>query len=122
VLDEYVNSEALVTRADDLGYRVSDGELLAESPKVPAFQSRWKFDQGACAGGPQPQGRSGLRKSKELFRRDAKLRQLDAAAQCPSSFATPTELKGISRITRSSASLAWLTLSATKVCGLCHAG
>src|SRR5277367_1948877 len=30
VLDDYVNSEALVTRADDLGYRVSDQELLAE--------------------------------------------------------------------------------------------
>jgi len=28
VLDEYVGSEALVTRADSLGYRVSDQELL----------------------------------------------------------------------------------------------
>src|ERR1700676_108 len=28
VLDEYVNSEAVVTRADALGYRVSDGDLL----------------------------------------------------------------------------------------------
>src|SRR5580704_12386209 len=29
VLDDYVRSEALVTRADALGYRVSDEELLA---------------------------------------------------------------------------------------------
>src|SRR5271165_2045726 len=29
VLDDYVNAEALVTRADELGYRVSDQELLA---------------------------------------------------------------------------------------------
>jgi len=40
VLDQYVNSEALVTRADDLGYRVSDRELLAEMSKVPAFHAK----------------------------------------------------------------------------------
>src|SRR3984957_11179938 len=36
VLEQYVASEALVTRADDLGYRVSDAELLAEMAKGPA--------------------------------------------------------------------------------------
>src|SRR5271167_1605338 len=30
VLDQYVNTEAVVTRADSLGYRVSDQDLLAE--------------------------------------------------------------------------------------------
>src|ERR1700723_1706509 len=38
ILEQYVSSEALVTRADDLGYRVSDAELLAEMSKVPARQ------------------------------------------------------------------------------------
>src|ERR1700727_1239343 len=45
VLEQYVASEALVTRADDLGYRVSDSELLAEMAKVPALQGEGgKFD------------------------------------------------------------------------------
>src|SRR5271170_7496260 len=44
VLDDYVNSEALVTRADKLGYRVSDGELLAEMAKIPALQVDGKMD------------------------------------------------------------------------------
>src|SRR5580658_6538201 len=35
VLDEYVNSEALVTRADALGYRVSDAELLKAECQIP---------------------------------------------------------------------------------------
>ena len=44
VLDEFVNSEALVTRADELGYRVSDQELLDEMAQVPALQVDGKFD------------------------------------------------------------------------------
>src|SRR5580698_6100293 len=36
VLDDYVNSEALVTRADALGYRVSDQDLLTAMAQVPA--------------------------------------------------------------------------------------
>ena len=47
VLDDYVNSEALVTRADELGYRVSDGELLDAMAQMPAFQVDGKFDQDA---------------------------------------------------------------------------
>ena len=58
VLDEYVNSEALVTRADDLGYRVSDSELLAEMSKVPAFQVDGKFDQAHALAVLNAQGRS----------------------------------------------------------------
>jgi len=38
VLDQYVGSEALVSRADDLGYRVSDQDLLNAMAEVPAFQ------------------------------------------------------------------------------------
>ena len=112
VLDEYVNSEALVTRADDLGYRVSDGELLAEMSKVPAFQVDGKFDQAHALAVLNAQGRS-VSEIEGLFRRDAKLRQLDAALNA-SSFATPTELKEFRALTRQQRELAWLTLSATK--------
>src|ERR1700722_834131 len=44
VLDDYVNSEALVTRADALGYRVSDADLLKAECQIPAFQVEGKCD------------------------------------------------------------------------------
>jgi peptidyl-prolyl cis-trans isomerase D len=112
VLDEYVNSEALVTRADDLGYRVSDSELLAEMSKVPAFQVDGKFDQAHALAVLNAQGRS-VSEIEGLFRRDAKLRQLDTALNA-SSFATPTELKEFRALTRQQRELTWLTLSAAK--------
>jgi peptidyl-prolyl cis-trans isomerase D len=112
VLDEYVNSEALITRADELGYRVSDGELLAEMSKVPAFQVDGKFDQAHALAILNAQGRS-VAEIEGLFRRDAKLRQLDSALNA-SSFATPTELKEFRALTRQQRELAWLTLSAAK--------
>ena len=112
VLDEYVNSEALVTRADDLGYRVSNAELLAEMAKVPALQTDGKFDAAHALGVLKAQGRS-PGEIEELFRRDAKLRQLDTALNA-SSFATPTELKAFRALTRQQRELAWLTVSAAK--------
>jgi peptidyl-prolyl cis-trans isomerase D len=112
VLDEYVNSEALVTRADELGYRVSDSELLAEMSHVPAFQVDGKFDQAHALAVLNSQGRS-VSEIEGLFRRDAKLRQLDTALNA-SSFATPTELKEFRALTRQQRELAWVTLSAAK--------
>jgi peptidyl-prolyl cis-trans isomerase D len=112
VLEEYVSSEALVTRADDLGYRVSDRELLEEMSKVPAFQVDGKFDQAHALAVLNAQGRS-VAEIEGLFRRDAKLRQLDTALNA-SSFATPTELKEFRSLTRQQRELAWLTLSAAK--------
>jgi peptidyl-prolyl cis-trans isomerase D len=112
VLEEYVSSEALVSRADDLGYRVSDRELLEEMSKVPAFQVDGKFDQAHALAVLNAQGRS-VAEIEGLFRRDAKLRQLDTALNA-SSFATPTELKEFRSLTRQQRELAWLTLSAEK--------
>ncbi|HEX3950221.1 MAG TPA: SurA N-terminal domain-containing protein [Steroidobacteraceae bacterium] len=112
VLDEYVNSEALVTRADDLGYRVSDAELLSEMAKVPALQTDGKFDYEHALGVLKAQGRSPA-EIEELFRHDAKLRQLDTALSA-SSFATSTELKEFRALTRQQRELAWLTVSAAK--------
>ena len=112
VLDEYVNSEALVSRADDLGYRVSDSELLAEMSKIPAFQVDGKFDQAHALAVLNAQGRS-VSEIEGLFRRDAKLRQLDTALNA-SSFATPTEMKEYRALTRQQRELAWLTLSSAK--------
>jgi peptidyl-prolyl cis-trans isomerase D len=112
VLNEYVNSEALITRADELGYRVSDEELLASMSKVPLFQVDGKFDKAHAVAVLRSQGRSPL-EIEGLFRRDAKLQQLDAALNL-SSFATPTELQRIRALTKQQREISWLTLSAEK--------
>jgi peptidyl-prolyl cis-trans isomerase D len=112
VLEQYVASEALVTRADDLGYRVSDSELLAEMAKVPALQVDGKFDYAHALAVLNAQGRSPA-EIEGLFRRDAKLRQLDTALNA-SSFATPTELKEFRALTGQQREFAWLTVSAAK--------
>ena len=56
VLDDYVNSEALVTRADELGYRVSDGELLDADGAGTGVSSGRQVRQGPCGRGPQGAG------------------------------------------------------------------
>jgi peptidyl-prolyl cis-trans isomerase D len=112
VLDEYVNSEALVTRADKLGYRVSDEELLAEMARVPAFQVDGKFDKAHALAILNAQGRS-VAEIEGMFLRDVKLRQLDTALSV-SSFATPTEAREFRALTRQQRELTWVTLAAAK--------
>ncbi|MGO9932727.1 MAG: SurA N-terminal domain-containing protein [Steroidobacteraceae bacterium] len=112
VLDDYVMSEALVTRADELGYRVSDQQLLQAMSQVPAFQVDGKFDLAHAVAVLNAQGRS-VAEIEGLFRRDVKLRQLDSALMA-TSFATPTELKEYRALTRQQRELAWATLAAAK--------
>jgi peptidyl-prolyl cis-trans isomerase D len=112
VLEQYVAGEALVTREDDLGYRISDTELLAEMAKIPALQVDGKFDTQHALAVLNAQGRAPA-EIEELFRHDAKLRQLDTALSA-SSFATPTEMKEYRALTRQQRELAWLTVSAAK--------
>src|SRR3974390_2026983 len=112
VLDQYVSSEALVSRADDLGYRVSDQELLDEMAKVPAFQVDGKFGQAHALAVLNAQGRS-VSEIEGLFRRDAKLRQLDTALST-SSFVTAAELKKFRALMRQQRELQWVTLPASK--------
>jgi peptidyl-prolyl cis-trans isomerase D len=112
VLDEYVNSEALVTRADALGYRVSDQELLQAMSQVPVFQVDGKFDYSHAVAVLRSQGRS-IPEIEALFRRDAKLRQLDSALSM-SSFATATEMKQLRALTQQQRELTWVTFSADK--------
>jgi peptidyl-prolyl cis-trans isomerase D len=112
VLDEYVNSEALVTRADALGYRVSDADILQAECQIPAFQVDGKCDPAHAVAMLRAQGRSPL-EIQGLFARDVKLRQLNSALSL-SSFATATELKQIRALTKQQREIAWLTLPAEK--------
>ena len=77
VLEEYVNSEALVTRADDLGYRVSDQQLLTEMSHIPQLQVDGKWDLAHALAMLKAQGRP-IGQIEEMIRHDAKLRQLEA--------------------------------------------
>ena len=112
VLDQYVNTEALFTRADSLGYRVSDAEVLNAYCQIPAFQVDGKCDAAHAMAVIRAQGRS-LNEIDALFARDVKLRQLDKALNL-SSFATATEVRQILALTRQQREIAWLTLSADK--------
>jgi peptidyl-prolyl cis-trans isomerase D len=116
VLDDYVNSEALLTRADKLGYRVTDQQLLQAMAQIPIFQVDGKFDYAHAVAVLRAQGRS-IPEIEALFKRDAKLRQLDSALTL-SSFATATELKEIRALTKQQRELAWLTLPAEKYASL----
>ena len=116
VLDDYVNSEALLTRADKLGYRVTDQQLLQAMAQIPIFQVDGKFDYAHAVAVLRAQGRS-IPEIEALFKRDVKLRQLDSALTL-SSFATATEMKEIRALTKQQRELAWLTLPAEKYAGL----
>ena len=112
VLDDYVNSEAMVSRADSLGYRVSDAEVLKAQCALPVFQVEGKCDPAHAVAFLRAQGRSPL-EIEGLFKRDVKLRQLDAALT-QSSFATASEYKAYRDLTHQERELSWLTLSADK--------
>jgi peptidyl-prolyl cis-trans isomerase D len=112
VLDDYVNSEALVTRANKLGYRVTDQQLLQNMAQIPIFQVDGKFDYAHAVAVLRAQGRS-ISEVEGLFKRDVQLRQLDSALTL-SSFATAAELRQIRALTKQQRELAWLTLPAEK--------
>ncbi len=112
VLDQYVNTEAVVTRADALGYRVSDQDLMNEMGKIPAFQVDGKFDKAHAVAVLRSQGRS-VAEIEELFRRDVKLRQLDDALTL-SSFATPGEMKRLRALAQQERQVSWFTVAPAK--------
>lgn len=110
VLDDYIDSEALITRVEDLGYRVSDQDLLKEMAKIPAFQVDGKFDEAHAVAVLKAQGRS-VAEIERLIRRQVQLEQLDAAMRA-SSFATPAEVNALNGLTRQQRELAWIVVPA----------
>jgi peptidyl-prolyl cis-trans isomerase D len=113
VLEEYVNSEALVTRTDDLGYRVTDQQLLTEMSRIPQLQVDGKWDLAHALAMLKAQGRP-IAQIEDVIRHDAKLRQLQSAIDA-SSFVTPTELARLRGLTRQQREIAWLTIPAAKL-------
>jgi len=113
VLEDYVNSEALVSRADDLGYRVSDQQLLTEMSHIPQLQVDGKWDLAHALAMLKAQGRP-IGQIEDMIRHDAKLRQLESAFTA-SSFVTSTELARLRALTRQQREIAWLTIPAAKL-------
>jgi peptidyl-prolyl cis-trans isomerase D len=112
VLNDFVNGEALATRADELGYRVSDRQVLDEMAQYPQLQLDGKFDYAYALSVLRSQGRS-VAQIENAFRRDVKLKELDQAISA-SSFATASEVKRFLALTRQQRELAWLTLPAAR--------
>jgi peptidyl-prolyl cis-trans isomerase D len=112
LLDQYIGSEALLSHVQELGYRISDAELLKAESQIPAFQIDGKFDYAHAIAVLKAQGRS-VAEIEGLIKRQAQLEQLDAAMEA-SSFATPTEVKRLNELTHQQRELAWVVVPAAR--------
>jgi peptidyl-prolyl cis-trans isomerase D len=110
VLEDFVGGEALISRAQDLGYRVSDEELMKEMGRIPALQVAGKFDKEHAIAVLRSQGRD-IAEIEAQIRRSVQLQQLDTALHY-SSFATPTEVSKIGSLLDQQRELAWMVLPA----------
>ena len=110
VLEDFVGGEALISRAQDLGYRVSDEELMKELGRIPALQVAGKFDKDHAIAVLRSQGRD-IAEIEAQIRRNVQLQQLDNALHY-SSFATPTEVSKIGSLLGQQRELAWMVLPA----------
>jgi len=112
VLDQYIGSEALISRVEDFGYRVSDDDLIKAMAKIPAFQVDGKFDEAHAVAVLRAQGRS-VAEIERLVRRQTQLEQLDAAMRA-SSFATPAEIRQLKALSHQQRELAWVVVPAAR--------
>ncbi|HET9694800.1 MAG TPA: SurA N-terminal domain-containing protein, partial [Steroidobacteraceae bacterium] len=91
LIDEFIDRELLVQRANESGYRVSDRELAETLRQIPALQVDGQFSRDRYAALLRQQGRSEAEFERE-FRRDLESNQLRNAIAV-SSFVTPSELQ-----------------------------
>lgn len=91
VLTDYISRELLVQRANELGYRVSDRELVKALSEIEALQVDGKFDPDRYKALLRSQGRSEVEFERE-FRRDLEIQQLQNGIGI-SAFATRGEIQ-----------------------------
>jgi len=91
ILEDFVRRELLLQRADALGYRVSDQELVQALARIPALQVDGVFSRDRYAALLRSQGRSETEFEAE-FRRDLEINQLRNALAV-SAFALPSEVR-----------------------------
>lgn len=110
LLDNLIRRELLLQRADELGYRVSDRELVEALQSIPALQVDGVFSRDRYAALLRQQGRSEAAFEAE-FRRDLEISQLQNAIAV-SAFALPGELDRRVRIVGESREVQLLLLPA----------
>ena len=91
ILDDFIRRELLVQRAGELGYRVSDRELVEALAEIPALQVDGVFSRDRYAALLRSQGRTEAEFEAE-FRRDLEINQLSNALAI-SAFALPGEVR-----------------------------
>jgi len=112
VIESFVANEALITRVQSLGYRVSDADVLAAESQIPAFQVGGKFDEEHAIALLKAEGRS-IPEIEQMIRRQIQLRQLDTAMRS-SSFATPNEVDRVDSLMDQQREIGWIEVSAAK--------
>jgi peptidyl-prolyl cis-trans isomerase D len=90
LLEDFIRRELLVQRVGELGYRVSDRDLVGELASIPALQVDGQFSRDRYAALLRSQGRTEADFEAE-FRRDLEISQLQNAVGV-SAFALPGEL------------------------------
>jgi peptidyl-prolyl cis-trans isomerase D len=91
LLEEFVRRELLLQRANELGYRVSDRDLVRALEEVPSLQVDGKFSRDRYAALLRAQGRTEAAFEAD-FRRDLEVAQLHNGLAL-STFALPGELR-----------------------------
>jgi peptidyl-prolyl cis-trans isomerase D len=91
LLDDFIRRELLVQRAGELGYRVSDRELVEALADIPALQVDGVFSRDRYAALLRSQGRTEA-DFEAQFRRDLEVNQLQNALAV-SAFALPGEVR-----------------------------
>jgi peptidyl-prolyl cis-trans isomerase D len=91
LLNGFIQRELLLQRTHELGYRVSDRQIVDQLAEIPALQVDGKFSRDRYAALLRQQGRSEVEFEQE-FRRDLEIAQLRNGVAV-SAFATPRELR-----------------------------
>ncbi|HUX74645.1 MAG TPA: SurA N-terminal domain-containing protein [Steroidobacteraceae bacterium] len=110
VIESFVDDEALISRLQAQGYRVSDAEVLAAESQIPAFQVNGKFDEEHAVALLKAEGRS-IPQIESMIRRQVQLQQLDEAMR-GSSFATPSDVDRIDGLLNEQREIGWLQVPA----------
>ena len=110
VIEQFVAQEALISRVQSLGYRVSNADVLAAEAQIPAFQVGGKFDPDHAIALLHSEGRS-VAEIENMIRRQIQLQQLDTAMRT-TSFATPAEVELVSALMHEQREIGWIQVPA----------
>jgi peptidyl-prolyl cis-trans isomerase D len=110
VLADTIQRQALQTRAEALGYRVPDDDLLKALAQIPAFQVDGKFDMAYAVAMLKSRGKP-LAEIERSFRRELLRDQLQAAMHA-TSFVTDAEARRLEALFQQQRELAWAVVPA----------